>query len=132
VNLTAFDGVCCGLAIESCGSEWFQSALAATFSTTLAWSYSIFAVRDLVPQLGALNGSCVPFLVCFLVQKSVATPIIFNAWRQLRAPFAELLDTAPAPQLEGEVRSVASTVSGVIGLQKFQVILPFLTVICRP
>ena len=43
---------------------------------------------------------------------------MFNAWRQLRAPFAELLDTAPAPQLEREVRSVASTVAGVIGLEK--------------
>jgi len=48
-----------------------------------------------------------------------ASPVImFNAWRQLRAPFAELLDTAPAPQLEREVRSVASTVAGVIGLEK--------------
>jgi cation diffusion facilitator family transporter len=47
--------------------------------------------------------------------------IIFNAWRQLRAPFAELLDTAPGPRLEQEVRSVASTVSGVIGLEKCHV-----------
>lgn len=47
--------------------------------------------------------------------------IIFNAWRQLRAPFAELLDTAPAPRLELEVRSVASTVRGVIGLEKCHV-----------
>jgi cation diffusion facilitator family transporter len=51
-----------------------------------------------------------------------ASPVImFNAWRQLRAPFAELLDTAPAPRLEQEVRSVASTVSGVIGLEKCHV-----------
>jgi cation diffusion facilitator family transporter len=51
-----------------------------------------------------------------------ASPVImFNAWRQLRAPFAELLDTAPAPRLEREVRSVASTVSGVIGLEKCHV-----------
>jgi cation diffusion facilitator family transporter len=51
-----------------------------------------------------------------------ASPVImFNAWRQLRAPFAELLDTAPAPQLELEVRSVASTVAGVIGLEKCHV-----------
>ena len=47
--------------------------------------------------------------------------IIFNAWPQLRAPFAELLDTAPAPQFEQEVRSVASTVSRVIGLEKCHV-----------
>lgn len=44
--------------------------------------------------------------------------IIFNAVRQLRRPFAELLDTAPAPYLEQQVRAVASTVSGVIGLEK--------------
>jgi cation diffusion facilitator family transporter len=51
-----------------------------------------------------------------------ASPIImFNAARQLRAPFAELLDTAPAPQLEQEVRSVASSVAGVIGLEKCHV-----------
>jgi len=51
-----------------------------------------------------------------------ASPVImFNAWRQLRAPFAELLDTAPAPQLEEEVRAVASTISGIIGLEKCHV-----------
>jgi cation diffusion facilitator family transporter len=47
--------------------------------------------------------------------------IIFNACRQLRKPFAELLDTAPPPQLELEVRSVASSVPGVIGLEKCHV-----------
>ena len=51
-----------------------------------------------------------------------ASPVIMlNAWRQLRAPFAELLDTAPAPRLEHEVRRIASTVSGVIGLEKCHV-----------
>jgi cation diffusion facilitator family transporter len=51
-----------------------------------------------------------------------ASPVImFNAFRQLRAPFAELLDTAPAPRLEQEVRSVASAISGVIGLDKCHV-----------
>jgi cation diffusion facilitator family transporter len=44
--------------------------------------------------------------------------IIFNAWRQLRMPFAELLDTAPAPQLEQEIRTVASNIPGVVGLEK--------------
>jgi len=51
-----------------------------------------------------------------------ASPLIMiNACRQLRAPFAELLDTAPAPNLELEVRSVASAISGVIGLEKCHV-----------
>jgi cation diffusion facilitator family transporter len=51
-----------------------------------------------------------------------ASPVImFNAYRQLRAPFAELLDTAPAPRLEQEVRAVAATVAGVMGLEKCHV-----------
>jgi cation diffusion facilitator family transporter len=44
--------------------------------------------------------------------------IIFNACRQVRVPFRELLDTAPAPQFEQEVRTVASNVPGVVGLDK--------------
>jgi cation diffusion facilitator family transporter len=47
-----------------------------------------------------------------------APVIIFNAIRQMRTPFGELLDTAPAPQLEEEVRSVASATRGVLGLEK--------------
>jgi cation diffusion facilitator family transporter len=48
-----------------------------------------------------------------------ASPIIlFNAWRQLRPPMAELLDTAPPPSIEAHVRRVATTVPGVIGLDK--------------
>jgi len=50
-----------------------------------------------------------------------APVIIFNACRQVRKPFAELLDAAPPPQLEQEVRSVASRVPGVIGLEKCHV-----------
>ena len=44
--------------------------------------------------------------------------ILFNAWRQIRIPFEELLDRAPAPQWEQEIRAVASSVPGVIGLEK--------------
>jgi cation diffusion facilitator family transporter len=44
--------------------------------------------------------------------------IVFNAWRQIRTPLGELLDAAPAPQVEKEVRSAASSVPGVIGLDK--------------
>lgn len=48
-----------------------------------------------------------------------ASPVIlFNACRQLRVPLSELLDTAPAPQLEREVRSVASAIPGVLDLEK--------------
>jgi len=51
-----------------------------------------------------------------------ASPIIiFNALRQLRTPFEELLDIAPSPQMEQLVRSVASGMPGVIGLEKCHV-----------
>jgi divalent metal cation (Fe/Co/Zn/Cd) transporter len=44
--------------------------------------------------------------------------ILFNACRQLWMPFAELLDSAPPPQLEEEIRTVASNMPGVVGLEK--------------
>src|ERR1700728_3433113 len=48
-----------------------------------------------------------------------ASPVIlFNAWRQLRPPMAELLDTAPPPEIERHVRLAAGLVPGVIGLEK--------------
>jgi cation diffusion facilitator family transporter len=48
-----------------------------------------------------------------------ASPVIlFNAWRQLQLPMAELMDTAPPPEIEREVREVAAGVPGVIGLEK--------------
>jgi len=48
-----------------------------------------------------------------------AAPIIlFNAWRQLQTPLAEILDTAPPPEIERNVREVARLVPGVVGLEK--------------
>jgi cation diffusion facilitator family transporter len=48
-----------------------------------------------------------------------ASPVIlFNAWRQLQLPMAELLDTAPPPEIEHQVREAAASVAGVIGLEK--------------
>ncbi len=47
-----------------------------------------------------------------------APVILFNAWRQIQAPFAEILDTAPPPEIEQRVREVAAQVPGVIGLEK--------------
>ena len=48
-----------------------------------------------------------------------AAPIIlFNAWRQLQTPLAEILDTAPPPEIERNVRAVARLVPGVVGLEK--------------
>jgi cation diffusion facilitator family transporter len=47
-----------------------------------------------------------------------APVILFNAWRQIQAPLAEILDTAPPPEIEQRVREVAAQVPGVIGLEK--------------
>ena len=48
-----------------------------------------------------------------------ASPVIlYNAWRQIQAPFAEILDTAPHPNVEKHVREAAASVPGVIGLEK--------------
>jgi cation diffusion facilitator family transporter len=51
-----------------------------------------------------------------------ASPIIiFNAYRKLRHPLAELLDAKPSPEIERQIRSIASKVPGVIGLEKCEV-----------
>jgi cation diffusion facilitator family transporter len=48
-----------------------------------------------------------------------ASPVIlWSAWRQLQAPMAEILDTAPPPGIEAAVRRVAASVPGVVGLEK--------------
>ena len=47
-----------------------------------------------------------------------APVILFNAWRQLRPPMAELIDTAPPPEIEQHIREAAASVAGVIGLDK--------------
>lgn len=48
-----------------------------------------------------------------------ASPVIlYNAWRQLQSPLAEILDTAPPPEIEQRVREVAALVPGVVGLEK--------------
>jgi cation diffusion facilitator family transporter len=44
--------------------------------------------------------------------------ILFNSWRQVRTPLAELLDTAPPPEIEQHVRQVAGSVPGVVGTEK--------------
>jgi cation diffusion facilitator family transporter len=44
--------------------------------------------------------------------------ILFNAWRQIRTPMEEILDTAPPPEIEQHVRDAAASVPGVVGLEK--------------
>jgi cation diffusion facilitator family transporter len=47
-----------------------------------------------------------------------APVILFNAWRQIRTPMDEILDTAPPPEIEEHVRAAAASVPGVVGLEK--------------
>ena len=47
-----------------------------------------------------------------------APVILFNAWRQIRSPLDEILDTAPPPEIEQHVRQAAASVPGVVGLEK--------------
>lgn len=47
--------------------------------------------------------------------------IVYNAWHQMRPAILELADKAPDPSLEAEVRHVAESVTGVIGLDKCHV-----------
>lgn len=47
-----------------------------------------------------------------------APVILFGAWRQIRTPMNEILDTAPPPEIEQHVREAASAVPGVVGLEK--------------
>jgi len=44
--------------------------------------------------------------------------ILFSALRQMRAPIAEIFDTAPSTQMVTEVRRVPVTVPGVVALEK--------------
>jgi cation diffusion facilitator family transporter len=48
----------------------------------------------------------------------VAPIILFGGWKQLRRPVAELLDTAPPPEIENHVRRVAASVPNVFGVEK--------------
>jgi cation diffusion facilitator family transporter len=47
-----------------------------------------------------------------------APVILLGGWQQLRRPVSELLDTAPAPEIEEHVRRVAATVPDVFGVEK--------------
>jgi cation diffusion facilitator family transporter len=44
--------------------------------------------------------------------------IIFNAYRIFRPALNDMMDAAPPPTISEEVRAVASTVEGVVGLEK--------------
>jgi cation diffusion facilitator family transporter len=48
-----------------------------------------------------------------------ASPVIlYNAWQQMKIPFDEILETAPSPEIEKQVREAAASVTGLIGLEK--------------
>jgi cation diffusion facilitator family transporter len=47
-----------------------------------------------------------------------ALVILYNAWQQLRPAILELSDTAPPPHMEAQIRAIAGSVGGVLGLDK--------------
>ena len=44
--------------------------------------------------------------------------IAYNAYRMLKPAINEIMDTAPPPQIENNIRKVASSIDGVVGLDK--------------
>lgn len=47
-----------------------------------------------------------------------ALVILYNAWKQLRAAILELSDIAPHPDIEAQIRAIAGSVPGILGLDK--------------
>jgi cation diffusion facilitator family transporter len=47
-----------------------------------------------------------------------ALVILYNAWQQLRPAILELSDIAPPPHIEAQIRAIAGSVRGVLGLDK--------------
>ncbi len=47
-----------------------------------------------------------------------ALVILYNAWKQLRAAILELSDIAPHPDIEAQIRAIAASVPGILGLDK--------------
>jgi len=47
-----------------------------------------------------------------------ALVILYNAWKQLRPAVLELADIAPDVSLEGQIRAIAGSVPGILGLDK--------------
>ena len=86
------------------GDAWHHVSDAITSAFAFVGiSLALWTKNYAIDDWAALCASCV---------------ILFNAGRQLRLPLAELLDTAPSPDIEEQVRRVATAVPGVIGLEK--------------
>jgi cation diffusion facilitator family transporter len=49
---------------------------------------------------------------------AAALLILYSAWKQLRPAILELSDVAPSPQIETQIREVARSVPGILGLDK--------------
>jgi cation diffusion facilitator family transporter len=47
-----------------------------------------------------------------------ALVILYNAWKQLRLAILELSDVAPHPDVEAQIRAIAGSVPGILGLDK--------------
>jgi len=89
-------------AVRSDAWHHVSDAITSTFAF-IGISVALWTENYAADDWAALCASCV---------------ILFNAWRQLRLPLEELLDTAPPPDIEAQVRRAATAVHGVIGLDK--------------
>jgi cation diffusion facilitator family transporter len=116
-------GVLLGVVVVKILLSRFVSSVAEAIQSTAVQSDAWHHVSDAITSAFAFVGisvalwtkNCAADDWAALCASSV---ILFSAWRQLRLPLAELLDTAPSPDIEEQVRRAATAVPGVIGLDK--------------
>ena len=101
----------------------YVSSVAGDIESTAVKADSLHHVSDAILSAFAFVGISIGLLTKNATADDwaalCASPIIlFTALRQMRAPFAELLDTAPPPKIESQIRAAATTVKGVAALEK--------------
>jgi divalent metal cation (Fe/Co/Zn/Cd) transporter len=64
----------------------------------------------------------ITLLICGCLGAICASPaIVFEACRKLRHPIAGLFDAEPSSEIELQIRAIASTLAGVVGLERCNV-----------
>ena len=101
----------------------FVSSVAENIDSTAVKGDAWHHLSDAITSAFAFVGISIALLTKNAVADDwaalcAAPVILFNAWRQLRPPMAELIDTAPPPEIEQHIREAAASVAGVIGLDK--------------
>ncbi|HTW49230.1 MAG TPA: cation diffusion facilitator family transporter [Acidobacteriaceae bacterium] len=101
----------------------YVSSVAHSIDSTAVRSDAWHHLSDAITSLFAFIGISVALLTKDYraddwAALCAAPVILFNAWRQIRTPMDEILDTAPPPEIEHHVRAAAAAVPGVVGLEK--------------